>query len=122
MEHVASDGTRTNVGDKSSFDLMKLMEPGDRYLREYAATLTVNRVWKGHVGKEMTVYFVVIPNGPFFQKDHRSIVVANRQTSRQSGGLDPAAPLRDAWVEPCSGFAWDNPDVLKLGRSRRPSS
>jgi hypothetical protein len=128
VEHVASDGARAGVDDYPD-NLMGLMQPQDRYLREYAATLKVHRVWKGNVSKEFTVYFVPNWDGPSFKKGRRQIVVAVRQTAEMRrppvhhNGLDPEAPLRDAWVEPCTGFVWDNKDTLKqLGRSQNPSS
>jgi hypothetical protein len=125
VEDIAPDGTRTNVDDYTG-DLNYRYLPGEPYLREYAATFQVHRVWKGKVPKEFTVYFVPNWDGPSFKKGQRQIVFAMSQTPetprpRHSNSLGQPAPMPEPWVEPCTGLAWDNKNT-QLGRSHKPSS
>lgn len=92
---------------------------------EHAATIDVDRVWKGKVSKNMTVYYMLTMNGPWIEEGKRLVIFARPQTptTRKALGLPPDAPLRDVWVPGCSGTATpDNFDDLfeKLGRSRKP--
>ena len=122
VEHVAADGTRTNVDHVA--DLALLMQPRDNYMRVYAATMEVHRVWKGDTSKQITVYFVPNVDGPNFSRGSRKVVFAHRQTEqiRKTLSIDPSDPPRDAWVLPCSGVRWDDKKSLQeLGQSRKPS-
>ena len=95
----------------------------DAHFREFASTLKVHRVWKGDVLETFTVYFVWNVDGPFFKVGQRQIVFAHHQAEgiRKFLGTDPRAPLRNAWVGPCSGYSAEDKRALKqLGRAREP--
>lgn len=90
---------------------------------EYAATLTVDRVWKGTVPKDITVYYAGSIDGPALKEGDRRILFAVRQTPamRKASGLSSDSPSRDVWVPPCSG-AWsaDSAVLMQLGPGRQP--
>jgi hypothetical protein len=122
IDHVAPDGTRTKV-DQGGY-LGALAQPEDRYLREYAATMQVHRVWKGTVPTEIPVYFVPNVDGPFFTQGKRYVVFARRQSDEMRRSIiDPASPRREPWGMPCSSApGWDDEKALKqLGPWHRPS-
>jgi hypothetical protein len=92
---------------------------------ELVATLEVHRVWKGKVGRQMTVYFVRSIDGPEFDTDGRFIVFTYAQTSelRKSAGVPSESPHRSNWVPSCEGVAEATEATVKLlGRSRVPAS
>ena len=120
VDLVASDGTLTPVDDVAG--IYSRLE--DAHLREFVSTLKVHRVWKGDVSETFMVYFVWNMDGPFFKVGRRQIVFAHHQTegTRKFFGTDPRAPLRNAWVGPCSGYPAENKTALKqLGRARKPT-
>jgi hypothetical protein len=90
---------------------------------EFAATLEVQRVWKGDVPTEITVYYLQTIEGPLLNEDERRIIFAVRQTPaiRRAFGISDDWPLRDVWVPPCSGVSLADESVVRhLGRSRPP--
>ena len=91
---------------------------------EYQATLTVHRVWKGDVPKQITVYYAPSVEGPSLKEGDRRIIFAVRQSAAMRKALKilPASPSREAWVPPCSG-AWsaDASVIEQLGRARPPN-
>jgi hypothetical protein len=92
---------------------------------ELVATIDVQRVWKGNVGRRVSVYFVPSIDGPHFDTDGRIIVFARPQTPdlRNAANLPREAPHRTTWVPPCGGVADPNEALIKeLGRSRAPSN
>ena len=54
VDHVAADGTRARM--TANIDLQPLAQREDAYLRVYAATFEVHRIWKGKISTEITVY------------------------------------------------------------------
>lgn len=121
IDHVGADGTRTRVNHRGY--LGELAQPQDKYLREYAATMQVHRVWKGNVPSEITVYFVPNVDGPSFRQGDRRVVFARHQSEEIRRFIDPASPRRETWVQPCSSAPrWDEEKALKqLGPWHRPS-
>ena len=92
---------------------------------ELVATIDVQRVWKGKVGRRVSVHFVRSLDGPHFDTDGRIIVFARPQTpdQRKEAGLPGDAPHRSNWVPACEGVADPSEAVIKrLGRWRAPSS
>ena len=125
VDHSAPDGTLTTVDVDTLDDLARLAQPEDSHLRVYKVTMAVHRVWKGDTSKEITVYFVLTADGPFFKRGTRQVVFAYRETEqiRKSFWIDPKEPQRNAWVFPCSGLRSDAKELLKqLGASRKPST
>jgi hypothetical protein len=122
VDQVASDGTLTRVDDA---DLSTRTNPeGWQYALVYVATMDVHRVWKGDVSAKFKVYFVWNWDGPHFKVGGRGIVFARAQTEkiRESLGIDPRSPQREAWVLACSGARIDDEAVVKqLGPARKPS-
>jgi hypothetical protein len=91
--------------------------------KELAATLDVERVWKGTVRRRITVYFVQSLDGPYFHAGRRVIVFAQPQTPelRNLASLSPDSPHRSDWVPPCQCLAEPREETVKqLGRSRAP--
>ena len=92
---------------------------------ELVATINVERVWKGEVGRRVSVYFMPSYEGPDFDTGRRTIVFARPQTPdlRKLANLPQDAPHRTNWVPMCEGAVDPNEAVIKeLGRSRPPSS
>lgn len=92
---------------------------------ELVATIDVQRVWKGNVGRRVVVYFVRSIEGPEFDTDGRIIVFARPQTPdlRKLAGLPEDAPHRTNWVPMCEGGVVPSEAVIKeLGRFRTPSN
>lgn len=91
---------------------------------EHATTLTVHRVWKGKVHREITVYHRVGLDGPHFKEGLRVVVFAYRQTSKDQRISDrlPTDLPRDLWVPSCSVYGADEMVLKQLGRSHRPES
>ena len=92
---------------------------------EYAATLTVHRVWKGKLARETTVHFRASLNGPDFEEGKRLVVFAQPLTAAamRKDFVTPAGAVpREAFVFGCGGTMPPVEVVLKkLGRSREPS-
>ena len=93
---------------------------------EVAVTLQVERVWKGKVRRQVTVYFVPSidpPQPEDFDTGRAVIVFTHRLTpsGRKEARL-PAGPQRTNWVQRCGGpVAPTEATIKQLGRSRAPS-
>jgi hypothetical protein len=89
---------------------------------EHSTTLTVHRVWKGKVHREITVYHRVGLDGPHFKEGLRVVVFADRQTENDQMTSDrlPTDVPRDAWVSACSTWVADERVRKQLGRSHGP--
>jgi hypothetical protein len=66
---------------------------------EAAATLRVDRVWKGHVTEEMTVFYTRGSDGPFFEVGSRGVGSASRAPYRATAGLFPRSPFQARSIE-----------------------
>jgi hypothetical protein len=91
---------------------------------EYASTMSVHRVWKGHASEVITVYYVPSLDGPVLEEGMSRIVFAVRKTPMcpRMPGMLVDGPPRDAWVPPCCGTAGAMETVRRqLGRSHKPS-
>jgi hypothetical protein len=94
---------------------------------EIGITMDVHRVWKGKVGKQVTVYLPAqspwgAPHPPppvttRFKAGERFIVFTNAAFE----GRPQLAQRRTSWIDPCYGLKRPDADVIKqLGRSRKP--
>jgi hypothetical protein len=97
-----------------------LVETVDRVPNGQFATVTVQRVWQGHIPRQLTLYNHF--NGP----DGRDVVVGSRYiifARNQPDGLDRdvfrIAAERSAYVTDGCGIHL-NDDVKKLGRGHAP--
>ena len=124
VDNVAPDGTLTTVDVDTLDQLARLAQKEDTHLRVYAVTMTVHRVWKGDIPKEITVYFLPTSEGPFFKRGMRSVVFSREsdKAMREASGMNSTNLQGKTWVHPCSGLRRDDKKYLpELGPSRKPS-